>query len=198
MQGFRRSKKICPAPLSLQARLPAPCRSAMGTGEDAMTLDADIEKIAEQERLLQFDRFDLAAAWSLGQHVHGLAAARGHVLSIDIEINGMRAFFAALPGAKPDFEHWIRRKRNMVLRFLRSSYGIGLDLTRQETTLEAKWGLATGDYAAHGGSFPIVVRGVGCIGAVTVSGLPQRQDHALVVEALAAQLGVAPSSVALD
>jgi uncharacterized protein (UPF0303 family) len=41
------------------------------------------------------------------------------------------------------------------------------------------------DFAAHGGSFPIIVRGTGCIGAVTVSGLPQRDDHNLVVEALA-------------
>jgi uncharacterized protein (UPF0303 family) len=162
-----------------------------------MTIEADMEKIAEQERLLQFDRFDLEAAWSLGEHLRALGSARGHVLSIDIEINGMRAFFAALPGARPDFEYWIRRKRNLVLRFLRSSYSIGLDLARQETTLEAKWGLAAADYAAHGGSFPLIVRGVGCIGAVTVSGLPQRQDHNLVVEALAEQLGLDPASVAL-
>ena len=39
-------------------------------------------------------------------------------------------------------------------------------------------------YAAHGGSFPIRVAGVGIVGAVTVSGLPQAQDHALVVEGL--------------
>jgi uncharacterized protein (UPF0303 family) len=47
-------------------------------------------------------------------------------------------------------------------------------------------GLPERDVASHGGSFPIVVDGVGCIGAVTVSGLPQRVDHELVVEALAA------------
>ena len=39
-----------------------------------------------------------------------------------------------------------------------------------------------------GPSFPISVKGTGCIGAVTVSGLPQRDDHNLAVEALALML----------
>ena len=39
-------------------------------------------------------------------------------------------------------------------------------------------------FAAHGGAFPILVRGTGCIGTVAVSGLPQLEDHRLVVETL--------------
>ena len=42
-----------------------------------------------------------------------------------------------------------------------------------------------------------MVDGVGCVGAVTVSGLPQRVDHELVVEALAALAGVDLASVRL-
>jgi len=37
------------------------------------------------------------------------------------------------------------------------------------------------DYATHGGGFPIFLVGTGCIGAITVSGLPERDDHMLVV-----------------
>jgi uncharacterized protein (UPF0303 family) len=40
------------------------------------------------------------------------------------------------------------------------------------------------DYATHGGSFPLTVEDAGVVGSVTVSGLPQRADHELVVEAL--------------
>jgi uncharacterized protein (UPF0303 family) len=49
--------------------------------------------------------------------------------------------------------------------------------------------LSLADYAVHGGSFPIRVNGAGVTGSVTVSGVPQRADHELVVEALCAVLG---------
>ena len=52
-----------------------------------------------------------------------------------------------------------------------------------------RYGLPVGDYAAHGGSFPLNVESAGIIGAVTVTGLTQREDHELVVEALCALLG---------
>jgi uncharacterized protein (UPF0303 family) len=93
----------------------------------------------------------------------------------------------ALPGVTPDNVQWVRRKRNLVLRYFRSSYAIGLDLKAKGKTV-ADNGLLDADYAPHGGSFPINVKGTGCIGSVTVSGLPQRDDHNLVVEALALML----------
>ena len=45
---------------------------------------------------------------------------------------------------------------------------------------------------------PIFIEGGGCVGAVTISGLPQREDHALVIEAMAAMCGVPLPEVALD
>lgn len=99
----------------------------------------------------------------------------------------MPVFYAALPGVTPDNVNWVRRKRNMVLRYFRSSYASGLKLRKDGKTVEDN-GLDGADYAPHGGSFPINVKGTGCIGAVTVSGLPQRDDHNLVVEALALML----------
>ena len=41
----------------------------------------------------------------------------------------------------------------------------------------------------HGGAFPLAVEGAGVIGTVVVSGLPQLDDHAMVVKALHQFLG---------
>lgn len=83
----------------------------------------------------------------------------------------------------------MQRKSNVVAHFRRSSYAIGLRMQQAGTTLADKYGLPAADYAAHGGAFPLTLAGVGVIGSVAVSGLPQRADHELVVEALCAQLG---------
>ena len=102
---------------------------------------------------------------------------------------GQPLFYSALNGSTPDNAEWVRRKGNVVARLHRSSYAIGLGLKQTNSTLADKYELAASDYASHGGSFPLKVAGAGVIGSVTVSGLPQRADHELVVEALCGQLG---------
>jgi uncharacterized protein (UPF0303 family) len=64
--------------------------------------------------------------------------------------------------------------------------------------LQEKSGLELKDFAAHGGGFPILLEGTGCIGTITVSGLPQREDHALVIGVLQEYLGLAGEDLALD
>jgi uncharacterized protein (UPF0303 family) len=94
-----------------------------------------------------------------------------------------------LNGSTPDNAEWVRRKGNTVARFHRSSYAIGLELKELNSSLTERYELSSADYASHGGSCPLKVAGAGVIGSVTVSGLPQRADHELVVEALCGQLG---------
>jgi uncharacterized protein (UPF0303 family) len=55
---------------------------------------------------------------------------------------------------------------------------------------EKRHAVSFADYAIHGGGFPIYVLGVGIVGSVVLSGLPQREDHGLVVEALGEMLNV--------
>jgi uncharacterized protein (UPF0303 family) len=75
---------------------------------------------------------------------------------------------------------------------------VGLRLQQTGATLVDKYGLPPAEYVAAGGSFPIALAGLGVIGAVTVSGLTQRADHELVVEALCAELELDFADLALD
>ena len=113
-----------------------------------------------------------------------LARERQAPVAIDIHRVGQQLFHAALPGSTPDNDAWIDRKRRVVERYGSSSYLVGARFRAKGTTFEDSSRLNPDDYAAHGGSFPINVLGVGVVGSVTVSGLPQLQDHRFVVEAL--------------
>lgn len=157
----------------------------------------DLDQISLQEAQLQFDHFDARTAWAVGSRIKEVAEAMGEAVVIDIQRWGQALFFHAMPGTTPDNAEWVRRKRNVVQRFHTSSYAVGLQLAAKGDTLEALRGLPTVDYAAHGGSFPIHLRGTGCVGAITVSGLPQRRDHALVVAVLAEMLGQEGQRLAL-
>ncbi|WP_322009302.1 heme-degrading domain-containing protein [Paraburkholderia sp. J12] len=154
-----------------------------------MDIAQDLQSIAAQEAALVFPRFDAARAWELGSCLHELARERALAIAIDVRTFGQPLFFSALDGTTPDNVDWVRRKSRVVEHFRRSSYAIGLRMQQAGTTLAEKHGLPVADFAPHGGAFPLAVAGAGVIGSVTVSGLPQRADHELVVEALCAQLG---------
>jgi len=155
-----------------------------------LSIEGDLQLLAEQERVLQFSEFGADSAWALGCILRDAALARGGAMTIEIEVAGRRLFACATDGAPAGQADWIRRKRNTVMRFGRSSYAMGLMLELEGKTIEARHGLTLADFAMHGGGFPIALKGTGTVGSVVVSGLPQREDHTLVVEGLAAMLGV--------
>ncbi|WP_119392492.1 heme-degrading domain-containing protein [Taklimakanibacter lacteus] len=153
-----------------------------------MAINEDIEKIVVQEQRLRFKRFDEDTAWQIGTRLRELGEARKLPIVIDIRLAGRQLFYCAFAGSTPDNPDWVRRKSNVVLRYLKSSYRVGRELSAKNDTLDTHRGVSPMDFAPHGGSFPIHVEGAGIIGAITVSGLPQREDHNLVVEALAGVL----------
>jgi uncharacterized protein (UPF0303 family) len=152
--------------------------------------DAEITlaDLAAEEEELRFATFDNDDAWTLGVALVEAARQRQASVAVDITRNAHQLFHAALPGATPDNDAWIQRKTRVVNRFGHSSLYMGQLCREQGTTFEDKYGLDPDVYAAHGGAFPIVVKSVGPVGVVVVSGLPQVADHRLVVAVIRAHL----------
>ena len=154
-----------------------------------MGLYEDLERIALQERELILPSFDEAIAWDLGSRLRQMAHDRRLPVVIDVRRFGQPLFYAALDCTTPDNVEWVRRKNNVVARFHISSYAINLKEKIKRHSLTESQGLSLADYATHGGAFPLRIAGAGVVGSATVSGLPMRADHELVVEALCALLG---------
>ncbi|GAB7528243.1 heme-degrading domain-containing protein [Pseudomonas sp. 3A(2025)] len=154
-----------------------------------MSLTDDLNTLLKQEQTLQFKRFDERTAWQLGSLLYDRATSHNWPLVIDIRRFDRTLFFAACPGVTSDNHDWVKRKANTVQRFLCSSYRMTHELALEKKTLTERYHLSPADYADCGGGFPLTVEGAGVIGSVVVSGLPDRQDHQIIVEALCDLLG---------
>jgi len=155
------------------------------------SIDEDLQLIADQERLLHFESFSAEIAWAVGNALRTEAKMRKAGMTFEIRIAERVLFACSTDGAAPGQADWIRRKRNVVMRFGRSSYAMGLLLEKEGKTIEQRHGLTLADYAMHGGGVPILLTGTGLVGSVISSGLDQRTDHNIVVKAMASVLGVA-------
>ena len=150
------------------------------------------ERLAAEETRFVLPKFDEVTALALGTILVDLAHAENLPIVINIRTADRTLFHAALPGSAPLNDAWARRKSNVALMFQKSSLLVGT-LMREKGSSLADEGLPDADYADHGGAVPIRVAGVGVVAVATVSGLPQRDDHALVVRGLRALLqSIAP------
>ncbi len=89
-----------------------------------------------------------------------------------------------MPGTAADNDEWVKRKVRLVNRFGHSSFYMGQMLKSKGKSIEESYLIPENKYAAHGGCFPIIVKGTGMVGTITVSGLPQEEDHKLVVQSI--------------
>jgi uncharacterized protein (UPF0303 family) len=143
----------------------------------------DIAELETEFARLDLDRFDEDAALRLGQILVELASTGKMPVVINIRTADRTLFHAALPGSAPLNDLWARRKSNLALMFQLPSLLVGQQHKAKDETL-ARHGLRAEDYADNGGAVPIKVRGAGVVAVATVSGLPQVEDHKLVVRGI--------------
>ncbi|KAF2092130.1 hypothetical protein K490DRAFT_61575 [Saccharata proteae CBS 121410] len=148
----------------------------------------DIESIAEIEQSLRFPRFTADDAWLLGNLLCNRLRDFDNPAVVNITLancNQLLFHACSRPGTQPDNDIWVARKRKTVLRWGFSTWYMHNKLGGDEAKFQAKYmlGETAGDYAIHGGGFPIRVTGVeGLVGVIVVSGLAQDQDHQIIVE----------------
>ena len=153
------------------------------------SLAALIGRVLAEMDELQFQSFSKDDALDLGLRLVELGRQRSHPIAVDITTGEQVLFHAAREGATPDNERWIRAKQRTAVRYEVPSLLVGLRARVDGRRIVDNAWFDQSEFAAHGGAFPIYVRGTGMVATVTVSGLPQKADHELVVEALSEILG---------
>ena len=161
-----------------------------------MAAAEDIALVKRQEQELVLTEFDEAVAFKLGSSIYQRALAEGLGLVVDIRSWDRQMFFAATAGTSADNAEWVRRKINTVRRFQRASYRMVLERGGDAVFPEVI-NAPPEDFVVAGGGFPIRVKGAGIIGALTISGLPGRNDHGVAVAALCDHLDLDKAAYAL-
>ncbi|GAA3393624.1 heme-degrading domain-containing protein [Cryptosporangium minutisporangium] len=144
----------------------------------------DLATLLAEEQRLVFAHFDEYTAWDLGSALRSAADADRLPVAIAVRRGRQQLFHTALPGASADNDGWLQRKAAVVERYGHSSYYVGCLFRAEGGDFDTDSRLDTALFAAHGGAFPLIVAGSGCIGSVAVSGLPQVEDHRFVVTQL--------------
>ncbi len=153
------------------------------TSSDTAAEAAKLETLLAQERDLQFESFGYADAWAVGSRVVELATRRGLSITTSLVFGEQQVFHSALEGTSADNDDWLAKKFRVVRRFSHASLTVGTQFRARGLDFAVDSGLDPRLYAAHGGAFPIRVRG-SLVGILGVSGLTQIEDHELVVEVL--------------
>ncbi|MCD5345633.1 heme-degrading domain-containing protein [Agromyces sp. H3Y2-19a] len=154
-------------------------------------MTALLDRLEAEHDELRFAAFTLDDAWRLGSRLRTIAAERGLPIAIAIWFGPQRVFHAALPGASADNDGWLDRKHRVVERYGKSSLLVGEEFRAKGEDFDTHARLDPQLFAAHGGVLPLRLVSGAVIGAVGVSGLPQLDDHELVVAQLRAMLGEA-------
>ncbi len=147
-------------------------------------MDDILMQLLQEEQELQFTKFNETTAWKIGSQLVERSASDNLPVTIDITRGDHQLFHASLYGTSPDNDEWVKRKVRLVKRFGHSSFYMGQMLKSKGKRIEEAYLVSESEYAPHGGCFPVIVKGTGMVGTITVSGLPQDEDHKLVVQAI--------------
>jgi uncharacterized protein (UPF0303 family) len=141
-------------------------------------------QLKSQAEQLEFSSFSAGDSLDLGELALSMARSRGLPIAIEVWHTGRLIFKAALPGTSAENDDWLRRKKNVADKFDDSTMAVRVRHEEQGLDFNTATLLPLVDYAAHGGGWPIKVIDLGTVGFFGISGLPQVEDHKLIIECL--------------
>ena len=127
-------------------------------------------------------------ALEIGEIAMELGRDRSLPIAVEVRLKEWTVFHASLPGSSPTNDQWIARKARVVLATEHSTMFERVLAEEQGLDWYAAKGLPEETHAIHGGGLALNVKGLGFVGILLISGLPQVDDHLLGVEVIAEYL----------
>jgi hypothetical protein len=115
-------------------------------GVGFVSVQSDLEIIAEQERQLVFTQFDEDVAFAIGAHVREAGRALGKGIAVGVYLWDRTMFYGVTAGASAGNRGWVERKANTVRLQMKSTYRIVLERGDKPRLFEDSWALDPGTY----------------------------------------------------
>jgi uncharacterized protein (UPF0303 family) len=145
-------------------------------------------ELARESATLMLPSLTQSEALELGEIAAQIGRGRSLPIAIEVRLKDWTVYHASLPGSSPENDLWIARKARVVLAAKHSTMYERVLAEEQGIDWYESKGLPEETHAVHGGGLALNVRGLGFVGVLLISGLPQVEDHLFGVEVIAEYL----------
>lgn len=145
-------------------------------------------ELARESATLMLPSLTQSEALELGEIAVAIGKARSLPIAVEVRLKDWTVYHASLPGSSPENDRWIARKARVVLATGQSTMFERVLAEEQGIDWYVSKNLPEETHAIHGGGLALNVKGLGFVGVLLISGLPQVEDHLFGVEVLAEYL----------
>jgi uncharacterized protein (UPF0303 family) len=138
--------------------------------------------LALEAQTLVLPSLSHSEAIQIGQIAASIATDRALAITMEVRLKEWVVFHLSMPGTTPENDWWISRKASVTMATGNSTMYERVLAQEQGIDWYVAKAMPEETHAIHGGSLPLNVSGVGLVGILLISGLPQVQDHLLGVE----------------
>ena len=143
------------------------------------------EGLALEARTLILPSLTQAEAIEIGEIAAQIASDRKLPIAIEVRMKEWIVFHVSLPGSTLENDSWIARKARVTMATGNSTMYERVLAEEQGINWYEVKSMSEATHAIHGGAIALNVTGLGLVGILLISGLPQVQDHLLGVEVIA-------------